>query len=157
MDNSLFEDNAEFGLGMHVGVEKLRDRIQGSRWSRAIANCTKCSDELKGVMQVDRRAQFRRHVGRGFSPPDPDDGGLRLRLLQKDILEMKDWLVKKSQWIIGGDGWGYDIGFGGVDHVLASGLDVNILVVDTEVYSNTGGQSSKSTPVGAVAKFGVGR
>ena len=71
----------------------------------------------------------------------------------KGILEMKDWLVKKSQWIIGGDGWGYDIGFGGVDHVLASGLDVNILVVDTEVYSNTGGQSSKSTPVGAVAKF----
>ena len=71
----------------------------------------------------------------------------------KDILEMKDWLVKKSQWIIGGDGWGYDIGFGGVDHVLASGQDVNILVVDTEVYSNTGGQSSKSTPVGAVAKF----
>ena len=75
----------------------------------------------------------------------------------KDILEMKDWLVKKSQWIIGGDGWGYDIGFGGVDHVLASGQDVNILVVDTEVYSNTGGQSSKSTPVGAVAKFAFGR
>ncbi len=64
----------------------------------------------------------------------------------KKILEMKDWLVKKSQWIIGGDGWGYDIGFGGVDHVLASGMDVNILIVDTEVYSNTGGQSSKATP-----------
>ena len=71
----------------------------------------------------------------------------------RKILEMKDWLVKKSQWIIGGDGWGYDIGFGGVDHVLASGEDVNILIVDTEVYSNTGGQSSKATPVGAVAKF----
>jgi len=71
----------------------------------------------------------------------------------KKILDMKEWLVKKSQWIIGGDGWGYDIGYGGVDHVLASGQDVNILVVDTEVYSNTGGQSSKSTPVGAVAKF----
>ena len=71
----------------------------------------------------------------------------------RKILEHKDWLVKKSQWIIGGDGWGYDIGYGGVDHVLATGQDVNILVVDTEVYSNTGGQSSKSTPVGAVAKF----
>ena len=71
----------------------------------------------------------------------------------KELLSMKDYLKKKSQWIIGGDGWGYDIGFGGVDHVLASGMDVNILIVDTEVYSNTGGQSSKSTPVGAVAKF----
>ena len=71
----------------------------------------------------------------------------------RTIVEYKEWLVKKSQWIFGGDGWGYDIGFGGVDHVLASGEDVNILIVDTEVYSNTGGQSSKSTPVGAVAKF----
>ena len=71
----------------------------------------------------------------------------------KELLSMKDYLVKKSQWIIGGDGWGYDIGFGGVDHVIASGMDVNILIVDTEVYSNTGGQSSKATPIGAVAKF----
>ena len=71
----------------------------------------------------------------------------------KELLDLKQYFVKKSQWIIGGDGWGYDIGFGGVDHVLASGQDVNILIVDTEVYSNTGGQSSKATPVGAVAKF----
>ena len=71
----------------------------------------------------------------------------------KEILEWKQYFVKKSQWIIGGDGWGYDIGFGGVDHVLASGADVNILILDTEVYSNTGGQSSKATPVGAIAKF----
>ena len=71
----------------------------------------------------------------------------------KDILALKDYLVKKSVWIFGGDGWAYDIGYGGVDHVLASGQDVNILVMDTEVYSNTGGQASKSTPIGAVAKF----
>ena len=150
--NSLFEDNAEFGLGMHVGVEKLRDRIQESM-EQAIANCTKCSDELKGVMQEWIAA-------RGSSAKSAEVSARLIPMMEacgcdycKDILEMKDWLVKKSQWIIGGDGWGYDIGFGGVDHVLASGLDVNILVVDTEVYSNTGGQSSKSTPVGAVAKF----
>jgi pyruvate-ferredoxin/flavodoxin oxidoreductase len=73
--------------------------------------------------------------------------------LCKELLELKSYFMKRSQWIIGGDGWGYDIGFGGLDHVIASGQNVNILVVDTEVYSNTGGQSSKSTPVGAVAKF----
>ena len=150
--NSLFEDNAEFGLGMHVGVEKLRDRIQKTM-EAAIAECAKCSDELKGVMKEWIAA-------RGSSAASAEVTARLLPMLEacgcdycKKILEMKDWLVKKSQWIIGGDGWGYDIGFGGVDHVLASGMDVNILVVDTEVYSNTGGQSSKSTPVGAVAKF----
>ena len=122
---------------------------------RAIAGCTKCSDELKGVMQewIEARGSSSAQVRprrRPGSIPMMEACGCDYC---KGILEMKDWLVKKSQWIIGGDGWGYDIGFGGVDHVLASGLDVNILVVDTEVYSNTGGQSSKSTPVGAVAKF----
>ena len=150
--NSLFEDNAEFGLGMHLGVEKLRDRIQLTM-EEAIANCTKCSDELKGVMKewIENR---------GSSSKSAEVTARLLPLMEacgcdycQKILEHKDWLVKKSQWIIGGDGWGYDIGYGGVDHVLASGQDVNILVVDTEVYSNTGGQSSKSTPVGAVAKF----
>ena len=150
--NSLFEDNAEFGLGMHVGIEKLRDRVQ-AMMEDAIANCDKCSDELKGVMKEWIEARY----------SSTKSGEVSARLIPmmeacgcdtcKKILEMKDWLVKKSQWIIGGDGWGYDIGYGGVDHVLASGMDVNILVVDTEVYSNTGGQSSKSTPVGAVAKF----
>ena len=150
--NSLFEDNAEFGLGMHLGVEKLRDRIQ-ARMEEAIANCTKCSDELKGVMKEWIAA-------RGSSAKSAEVSARLVPMMEacgcdycKDILEMKDWLVKKSQWIIGGDGWGYDIGYGGVDHVLASGMDVNILIVDTEVYSNTGGQSSKATPVGAVAKF----
>ena len=144
--NSLFEDNAEFGLGMHVGVEKLRDRIQLAM-EDAIANCAKCSDELKGVMKewIENR---------GSSAKSAEVTARLIPLMEacgcdacKKILEHKEWLVKKSQWIIGGDGWGYDIGYGGVDHVLASGQDVNILVVDTEVYSNTGGQSSKSTPV----------
>ena len=150
--NSLFEDNAEFGLGMHVGVEKLRDRIQ-IMMEDAIANCEKCSDELKGVMKEWIAA-------RGSSAQSAEVTARLVPMMEAcgcdtcaKILEMKDWLVKKSQWIIGGDGWGYDIGFGGVDHVLASGMDVNILILDTEVYSNTGGQSSKATPVGAVAKF----
>ena len=150
--NSLFEDNAEFGLGMHIGIEKLRDRIQ-ALMEKAIAECPQCSDELKGVMRewIENR---------GSSAKSAEVTARLVPMMEacgcdtcKEILEHKDWLVKKSQWIIGGDGWGYDIGYGGVDHVLASGQDVNILVVDTEVYSNTGGQSSKSTPVGAVAKF----
>ena len=150
--NSLFEDNAEFGLGMHVGVEKQRDKIQ-HLMERAIAECTKCSDELKGVMKEWIEA-------RGSSARSAEVSARLVPMMEacgcdtcKEILAMKDLLVKKSQWIIGGDGWGYDIGYGGVDHVLASGMDVNILIVDTEVYSNTGGQSSKATPVGAVAKF----
>ena len=150
--NSLFEDNAEFGLGMHTGVEKLRDRIQ-NYMEKAIAECQMCSDELKATMKewIENR---------GSSAKSAEVSERLIPMMEacgcetcKNILEMKDWLVKKSQWIIGGDGWGYDIGFGGVDHVLASGEDVNILIVDTEVYSNTGGQSSKATPVGAVAKF----
>ncbi len=150
--NSLFEDNAEFGLGMHVGVEKLRDRVQ-NYMEDAIANCEKCSEELKSVMKEWIEARY-------SSQKSSEVSARLIPMMEacgcdtcKKILEMKDWLVKKSQWIIGGDGWGYDIGYGGVDHVLASGMDVNILVVDTEVYSNTGGQSSKSTPIGAVAKF----
>ena len=150
--NSLFEDNAEFGLGMHIGVEKLRDRIQKTM-EDAISCCEKCSDELKATMKewIENR---------GSSAKSAEVTARLLPMLEacgcdycRKILEMKDWLVKKSQWIIGGDGWGYDIGYVGVGHVLASGQDVYILVVDTEVYSNTGGQSSKSTPVGAVAKF----
>ena len=150
--NSLFEDNAEFGLGMHIGIEKLRDRIQETM-EAAIASCDKCSEELKGVM--------REWIGnRGSSARSAEVTARLLPMLEacgcdycRKILEHKDWLVKKSQWIIGGDGWGYDIGYGGVDHVLATGHDVNILVVDTEVYSNTGGQASKATPTGSVAQF----
>lgn len=135
--NSLFEDNAEFGLGMHIGIEKLRDRIQ-ALMEAAIASCTKCSEELKGVMKEWI-------ANRGSSARSAEVTARLVPLMEacgcdycRQILEHKDWLVKKSQWIIGGDGWGYDIGYGGVDHVLASGQDVNILVIDTEVYSNTG-------------------
>lgn len=150
--NSLFEDNAEFGLGMHLAVEKLRDRAQ-DRMTKAILECNCCSGELKKTMQewIDTRNRT------------IENGEVTDRLVPmleacdcdicKELLEMKDNLAKKSQWIFGGDGWGYDIGFGGLDHVIATGANVNILVVDTEVYSNTGGQSSKATPVGAVAKF----
>ena len=150
--NSLFEDNAEFGLGMHIGAEKLRDKVE-AKMREMMTECDCCSEELKAAMQewIDSR----------YSTSKSAEASEKLvPMLEacgcegcKELLSMKDYLKKKSQWIIGGDGWGYDIGFGGVDHVLASGMDVNILIVDTEVYSNTGGQSSKSTPVGAVAKF----
>ena len=150
--NSLFEDNAEFGLGMYVGTEKLRDRIQGLM-EEAIAQCQRCSEELKGVRRewIEARVSSARsaEVAARLVPMMEACGCDYCR----QILELKDFLVKQSQWVIGGDGWAYDIGFGGLDHVLASGLDVNVLVLDTEVYSNTGGQSSKATPVGAVAKF----
>ncbi len=149
--NSLFEDNAEFGLGMHIGNEKIRENL-ASLVNEAL-ECEKCSDELKAVLKEWLEV---RHLAAKSAEVAP-------RVIElceacgcdkcQAILAHKDFLVKKSQWIIGGDGWGYDIGFGGVDHVLASGEDVNILVIDTEVYSNTGGQSSKATPVGAVAKF----
>uniref|UniRef100_UPI004055B875 pyruvate:ferredoxin (flavodoxin) oxidoreductase n=1 Tax=Alistipes sp. TaxID=1872444 RepID=UPI004055B875 len=149
--NSLFEDNAEFGLGMHIGNEKIRENL-ASLVNEAL-ECEKCSDELKAVLKEWLEV---RHLAAKSAEVAP-------RVIElceacgcdkcQAILAHKDFLVKKSQWIIGGDGWGYDIGFGGVDHVLATGEDVNILVIDTEVYSNTGGQSSKATPVGAVAKF----
>jgi pyruvate-ferredoxin/flavodoxin oxidoreductase len=149
---SLFEDNAEFGLGMHVGAEKLRDKVE-AKMREMMAECDCCSEELKATMQewIDSRYSTSKsaEVSEKIVPMLEACGCEGC----KEILSMKDYLKKKSQWIIGGDGWGYDIGFGGVDHVLASGMDVNILIVDTEVYSNTGGQSSKSTPVGAVAKF----
>ncbi|MBR4064944.1 MAG: pyruvate:ferredoxin (flavodoxin) oxidoreductase [Tidjanibacter sp.] len=150
--NSLFEDNAEFGLGMHLGMEKLRNKVQ-DLMEKAIAECDCCSEELKATMKewIEKR---------GSSIESEEVSARLVPMLEacgcqtcQELLAMKDLFVKKSQWIIGGDGWGYDIGFGGVDHVLASGEDINILIIDTEVYSNTGGQSSKATPIGAVAKF----
>ena len=150
--NSLFEDNAEFGLGMATATRKLRDRIE-LIMKDAIANCKCCSDDLKKLFQawIDNRED-------GIKTDELADkiiAGCEKCGCDKcmQILDLKDHLVKKSQWIFGGDGWAYDIGFGGLDHVLASGEDVNVLVLDTEVYSNTGGQSSKATPAGAVAKF----
>ncbi|MCW3806321.1 pyruvate:ferredoxin (flavodoxin) oxidoreductase [Plebeiibacterium marinum] len=147
--NSLFEDNAEYGLGMATGVNKLRDRIERLMTENldAVGAETKAAFEawIEAKEDGDKTTAVSKAVVaalEGESAP-----------VAKEILALKDYLVKKSVWIFGGDGWAYDIGYGGVDHVLASGQDVNILVMDTEVYSNTGGQASKSTPVGAVAKF----
>ena len=150
--NSLFEDNAEFGLGMATATRKMRDRVERIM-KEAIAECKCCSDDLKKLFQawIDNRedgvktAELAPQILKACEKCGCD--------YCKQIIDLKDHLVKKSQWIFGGDGWAYDIGFGGLDHVLASGEDVNVLVLDTEVYSNTGGQSSKATPAGAVAKF----
>ena len=150
--NSLFEDNAEFGLGMATATRKLRDRVERIM-REAIAECECCTGELKKLFQawIDNRedgvktAELAPQILKACEKCGCD--------YCKQIIDLKDHLVKKSQWIFGGDGWAYDIGFGGLDHVLASGEDVNVLVLDTEVYSNTGGQSSKATPAGAVAKF----
>ena len=150
--NSLFEDNAEFGLGMATATRKLRDRVERIM-KEAIAECECCTGELKKLFQawIDNRedgvktAELAPQILKACEKCGCD--------YCKQIIDLKDHLVKKSQWIFGGDGWAYDIGFGGLDHVLASGEDVNVLVLDTEVYSNTGGQSSKATPAGAVAKF----
>ncbi|MDR0206905.1 MAG: pyruvate:ferredoxin (flavodoxin) oxidoreductase [Bacteroidales bacterium] len=150
--NSLFEDNAEYGFGMALAVKQLRDRIERFM-TEAIDNCKKCTPELKVL--------FTEWINNKNSTIETQRISNQLVPIMeicdcpycKQILELKQYLVKKSQWIFGGDGWAYDIGFGGLDHVLAAGEDVNILVMDTEVYSNTGGQSSKATPAGAVAKF----
>lgn len=151
--NSLFEDNAEFGYGMYLGVQQQRNKL---------------ADEIREALSLELpgkvKNSFRKWLANMDNGQASKDAGrevlealtqldLRENTLLAGIYQKKDHLVKKSQWIIGGDGWAYDIGYGGLDHVLASGDDVNILVVDTEVYSNTGGQASKSTPRAAVAKF----
>ncbi len=150
--NSLFEDNAEFGYGMYLGVKQIREKLV-QLMNQALD--MEISGELKEAFQEWLK---------GWDEGDASKAATAkiLAILQdyqgdnevlKEILLKKDYLIKKSQWIVGGDGWAYDIGYGGLDHVLASGDDVNIIVLDTEVYSNTGGQSSKSTPRAAVAKF----
>ncbi|MGQ1910394.1 pyruvate:ferredoxin (flavodoxin) oxidoreductase [Marinifilum sp. RC60d5] len=147
--NSLFEDNAEFGFGMNEGVRKMRNRIE-LRMQNAMEEVnadTKAAfaewleNKDNGEASVAASAKVEEALANESHP------------VAKEILNIKNYLIKKSQWIFGGDGWAYDIGFGGLDHVLASGEDVNVLVMDTEIYSNTGGQASKATPVGAVAKF----
>ena len=148
--NSLFEDNAEFGMGMNVAMETMRHRIEDimrnnidsvpnalsalyNDWINFKNDGVKTQEITKNLLPI---------LEQNLSAPGV-----------KEILELKKFLVKKSQWIIGGDGWAYDIGFGGLDHVLASGENVNVLVLDTEVYSNTGGQSSKSSRAGSIAQF----
>jgi pyruvate-ferredoxin/flavodoxin oxidoreductase len=150
--NSLFEDNAEYGLGMVLGVNKLRNRIE-QIMNEAINNCNCCTDEIKilfkdWIANKNDAAKSKEITDELLPHIEKCDCSYC-----KSIYDLRQYLVKKSIWVFGGDGWAYDIGYGGLDHVLASGEDINVLVMDTEVYSNTGGQSSKSTPIGAVAKF----
>ena len=152
--NSLFEDNAEHGLGMYYGQEALRERLISKL--EVMAGSENATDSFKnavnsfmdtkdnGAANAEPAKALVAELEKGAAAGCPDC---------KDVLAHKEYLAKKSVWIFGGDGWAYDIGFGGVDHALASGEDINILVFDTEVYSNTGGQASKSTPVGSVAQF----
>ncbi len=151
--NSLFEDNAEFGLGMRITLDKqneyareLVNRLRpliGDELADGLLHADQ-SDE-RGIAEQRKRVERLQQILAGVDNPDA-----------RDLASLADKLVKKSVWIVGGDGWAYDIGFGGLDHVLASGRNVNVIVLDTEVYSNTGGQSSKATPLGAVAKFAAG-
>jgi pyruvate-ferredoxin/flavodoxin oxidoreductase len=151
--NSLFEDCAEFGLGMRLAVDKQNEyaRELVARLNGAIGD-----NLVQGILSADQKTE-----------PGIFEQRERVKLLKeklagvktaeaRDLLAVADTLVKKSVWLIGGDGWAYDIGYGGLDHVLSTGRNVNILVLDTEVYSNTGGQASKATPRGAVAKFAAG-
>jgi len=147
--NSLFEDNAEYGFGMATGIKQIRERIREKmeasldKFSSQTAEA--CREWIEGMNEA---------------VPSEEASAKVIPLLEKEktpatkeLLDLKQYFIKKSVWVIGGDGWAYDIGYGGLDHVLASGEDINVLVLDTEVYSNTGGQSSKATPTGAVAKF----
>ncbi|MDR0768632.1 MAG: pyruvate:ferredoxin (flavodoxin) oxidoreductase, partial [Dysgonamonadaceae bacterium] len=189
--NSLFEDNAEYGLGMNIATEKMRARaVEKTRALLAVewtqqrvkdaaqawldnkndsgAAGRKVADDYVaaltwGIATIDETIAHFENAGpehaeelarmKALKASGATDCPCAACTLSRELLELKHYFMKRSQWIIGGDGWAYDIGFGGLDHVLASGQNVNVLVVDTEVYSNTGGQSSKSTPVGAVAKF----
>ena len=151
--NSLFEDNAEFGLGMRLAVDKQNEYARELVWrlgfsigedlAQAIINADQKTEQ--GIFAQRERVKTLKAKLAAIDSPEA-----------RDLLSIADSLVKKSVWIVGGDGWAYDIGYGGLDHVLASGRNVNVLVLDTEVYSNTGGQASKATPRGAVAKFAAG-
>ena len=149
--NSLFEDFCEFGLGMKLAENKMRERLE--RLFTEMQSCEKCSDELKALAQKWIENKNNAEVTKEVAPAIIEACEACGCDTCKQVLDIKQYIVKRSQWIIGGDGASYDIGYGGLDHVIASGEDVNILVVDTEVYSNTGGQSSKATPLGAIAKF----
>lgn len=154
--NSLFEDNAEFGLGMHLGVKKIREKLAlAAEQVIEMTDCDKLRTALQNWLEKRNDSQAARDVGRDvenalayYTPVSKEE-----EKLIELIRENKGYLVKPSQWILGGDGWAYDIDYGGLDHVMASGEDVNVLVFDTEIYSNTGGQASKATPAAAIAKF----
>jgi len=157
--NSLFEDNAEFGYGFRLTIDKFSEYARELLDKLSSCECKECKDNLALMKEIknapqDSQEEIEAQRGRVAKLkeaikqcPDADS---------QNLLSVADYLVKKSVWIHGGDGWAYDIGYGGLDHVLASGENVNVLVLDTEVYSNTGGQASKSTPLGAVAQFAAG-
>ena len=153
-DNSLFEDNAEFGYGMLLAQNALRDGLKAK--VEQVMAAEQATEEIKAACK-----EWLDTFGIGALNGSATDKlvaaleGVDCDIC-REIVKNKDFLAKKSQWVFGGDGWAYDIGFGGVDHVLASGKDINIMVFDTEVYSNTGGQSSKATPTGSVAQFAAG-
>jgi pyruvate-ferredoxin/flavodoxin oxidoreductase len=173
--NSLFEDNAEFGYGMFLGQQAVRDKL--AEKSKALIAVDYTYDGLKKAAQkwldtyldgTANKAATKEYIASLECSSNPDLTGTEWEAdwikngkkctcdacsLAREILAEKDFLVKKSVWAFGGDGWAYDIGFGGLDHVIAMGEDVNLLVLDTEVYSNTGGQASKATPTAAIAKF----
>jgi pyruvate-ferredoxin/flavodoxin oxidoreductase len=151
--NSLFEDNAEFGLGMRLALDHQRSAARASLEALAPVVGESRSRAILDAAQEDERgiAEQRERVAELKTILAARDGDV-----EQNLLVVADALVRKSVWIVGGDGWAYDIGFGGLDHVLATGRDVNVLVLDTQVYSNTGGQASKATPRGAVAKFASG-
>ena len=152
-NNSLFEDSAEFGLGFRVSIDKQRDLA--IQFCKKLANVLG-DDLVTGIINADQRDES------GIYEQRQRVAALKQKLASSQLPEAKmlfalaDSLIRRSVWIIGGDGWAYDIGYGGLDHVLASGKDVNMIVLDTEVYSNTGGQMSKSTPRGAIARFAAG-
>ncbi|MBQ9512457.1 MAG: pyruvate:ferredoxin (flavodoxin) oxidoreductase, partial [Lachnospiraceae bacterium] len=150
--NSLFEDNAEFGYGMLLAQNAMRDALKGKVERLAEEGNDAQKEAAKGWLDTFSVGATNGTATDKLIEALEGDGSD----LAKDILKDKQFLAKKSQWVLGGDGWAFDIGFGGLDHVLASGKDINIMVVNTEVYSNTGGQSSKATPTGAVAQFAAG-
>ena len=157
--NSLFEDNAEYGFGMRIAVDTNRRQLMSN--IKRIQELGVCCDQMKGLLDYavanwestdDAAIENQKKLGELLPVAVEKSEGEQKEIYTK-MLELKDYFVDKSVWILGGDGWAYDIGFGGLDHVVAQNRNVNILVLDTEVYSNTGGQASKSTPIGAVALF----
>jgi len=158
--NSLFEDNAEFGFGMRLAVDKFTESANELLDQLiACSSCDSCNEQKELMIAISNADQSDQS---GIEQQRARVATLKSALAEcqepaaQQLLPLSDYLVKKSVWCIGGDGWAYDIGYGGLDHVIASGKNVNILVLDTEVYSNTGGQASKSTPIGAVAQFAAG-
>lgn len=148
--NSLFEDSAEFGFGLYLGVKKIRNKV-AELMQEAIS--LDIPQELKEAFQEWLEGMYNAEASKAATAKILPLLEGQTNPVIKEIIDRKDFLIKKSNWAFGGDGWAYDIGYGGLDHVVASGEDINILVLDTEVYSNTGGQSSKATPTAAIAKF----